>query len=60
MKFPKSFISAIGAIFSMNSAMAQVVIPYGTYENGFEKYLIATIALVLLCVAVWRYYQRGR
>ena len=44
----------------MNSAVAQVVIPYGTYENGFEKYLVATIALVLLCVAVWRYYKRGR
>ena len=60
MKFPINLISAIGVIFSVNSAAAQVVIPYGTYENDFEKYLIATIALVLLCFAVWRHYKWGR
>ena len=42
----------------MKSAMAQVVlIPSGTYENDFEKYLVATIAFVLLCFAVWRFFR---
>ena len=43
----------------MNSALAQVVIPYGNFDDGFEKYLVATITFLLLCVAVWHYF-RGR
>ena len=43
----------------MNSAIAQVVIPYGDFDNGFEKYLVVTITFLLLCFAVWQYF-RGR
>jgi hypothetical protein len=32
----------------MNSALAQVVIPYGNFDDGFEKYLVAAITFLLL------------
>ena len=41
----------------INPAVAQVVIPYGDFGDGFEKYLIAVIAFVLLCFAVWRFFR---
>jgi hypothetical protein len=42
---------------SIDSAVAQVVIPFGDFGDGFEKYLVAGIAFVLLCVAVWRFFR---
>jgi len=41
----------------INPAAAQVVIPYGDFGDGFEKYLIAVISFVLLCFAVWRFFR---
>ena len=41
----------------MNSALAQVVIPYGNFDDGFEKYLVAAITFLLLCFAVWQYFR---
>jgi len=41
----------------VDRALAQVVIPFGDYGDGFEKYLVAVIAFVLLCVAVWRFFR---
>ena len=38
-------------------AAAQVVIPFGAFGDGFEKYLVAGIAFVLLCVAVLRFFR---
>jgi hypothetical protein len=43
----------------MSAARAQLIIPYGDYGNGLEKYLVAGITLAALCFAIWRYY-RGR
>jgi hypothetical protein len=34
-----------------------VVIPYGDFGDGFEKYLVALITLVLLSFAVWRFFE---
>ena len=41
----------------MNSALAQVVIPYGNFDDGFEKYLVAAITFLLLCFAIWQYFR---
>jgi len=41
----------------MSTALAQVVIPFGGFGDGFEKYLVATITFVLLCFAVWQYFR---
>jgi len=43
----------------VNAADAQVVIPYGHSDSDFEMYLVATVSLAALVVAVWRYW-RGR
>ncbi|MGA7184475.1 MAG: hypothetical protein WBY67_14445 [Pseudolabrys sp.] len=39
------------------SGGAQVVIPYGDFGDGFEKYLVAFITLVLLNFAMWRFFR---
>jgi hypothetical protein len=39
------------------SGGSQVVIPYGDFGDGFEKYLVAFITLVLLSFAVWRFFR---
>ena len=44
----------------MGTALAQVVIPYGDFNDGFEKYLVATITFLLLCFAVWQYFRDRR
>jgi len=44
----------------MNSALAQVVIPYGNFDDGFEKYLVAAITFLLLCFAVWQYFRERK
>ena len=41
----------------MNSALAQVVIPYGNYDDGFAHYLVAAITFLLLWFAVWQYFR---
>jgi len=41
----------------LDPAVAQVVIPFGDFGDGFERYLVASIAFVLLCVAVWRFFR---
>ncbi|MFY9784394.1 MAG: hypothetical protein WA445_01795 [Pseudolabrys sp.] len=41
----------------VDPAVAQVVIPYGDFGDGFEKYLVAFITLVLLSFAVWRFFR---
>jgi len=48
-------VVAAGAF--IDPAVAQVVIPFGDFGDGFEKYLVAVIAFVLLCVAVWRFFR---
>jgi hypothetical protein len=56
-----TWISLIAAGSLMNAAAAQVVlIPHGDYENDFEKYLVVTVSVVLLCFAAWRYYRSRR
>jgi len=54
----KSCLIVLICIAAVNPAAAQVVIPHGNPGDGFEKYLIATISLLLLCFAVWRYFGR--
>jgi hypothetical protein len=48
-------VVSFAAVFT--PAAAQVVIPFGDFGDGFEKYLVAGIAFVLLCVAVWRFFR---
>jgi len=50
-------IGSFAAGTLINPAVAQVLIPYGDFGDGFEKYLVAGIAFVLLCVAVWRFIK---
>ena len=40
-------------------AAAQVVIPHGDFDGGFETWLVAAVSFALLCLAMWRYF-RGR
>jgi hypothetical protein len=47
------------AVASVHPAAAQVLIPHGDFDGDFEKYLVATISFVLLCLAAWQFY-RGR
>ena len=51
-----SAVSFVSGTF-INPAAAQVVIPYGDFGDGFEKYLIVVISFVLLCFAVWRFFR---
>jgi len=44
----------------MSTALAQVVIPFGDFGGGFEKYLVATITFVLLCFAVWQFFRNRK
>jgi hypothetical protein len=44
----------------MNSALAQVVIPHGNFDGGFEKYTVVAITFLLLCFAVWQYFGNRR
>jgi hypothetical protein len=56
-KFSPGFAWIIPAGFGASPAAAQVVIPYGNFGDGFEKYLVATITFVLLCFAAWRFFR---
>ena len=48
-------------LFVANSATAQVVIPYGDFDNDFEKYLVVAVTLAALVFAMWRYFRnRGQ
>jgi len=53
-------ISLFAAVFFVNSAAAQVVIPFGDYDNDVERYLVATVALAALVFAVWQYWRSRR
>jgi hypothetical protein len=44
----------------LHPAAAQVVIPHGDFDSDFEKYLVATISFVLLCLAAWQFYRNRR
>jgi hypothetical protein len=59
-KFAATFIwiSLTLASVGVTAATAQVVIPYGTFENDFESYLVAIVSFVLLCFAAWRFFRR--
>ena len=41
----------------IDRAAAQVVIPYGDFDNDFEKYLVAAVTLAALVFAMWRYFR---
>jgi hypothetical protein len=53
-------INLFAAGFFINSAAAQVVIPYGDYDSDFEKYLVVAVSLAALVFAVWRYWGGRR
>jgi hypothetical protein len=49
------------AISFIETAAAQVVIPYGDFDNDFEKYLVVAVSLAALVFAMWRYFRnRGQ
>jgi len=49
------------AISLIETAAAQVVIPYGDFDNDFEKYLVAAVSLAALVFAMWRFCRnRGQ
>lgn len=54
---PGLALAAAGAL--ARPARAQVVIPHGDFDGGFETWLVAAVTFALLCLAVWR-YVRGR
>lgn len=56
--FPRtlSLAPVAGAAF-IDPAAAQVIIPYGDFGDGFEKYLVVVITFTLLCLAIWRFYR---
>jgi hypothetical protein len=56
----KGLISLFAAGPFINSATAQVIIPHGDYDSGFEKYLVAAVSLAALVFAVWRYWGDRR
>jgi len=47
-----------GTISLIDTAAAQVVIPYGNFDNDFEKYLVVAVTLATLIFAAWRYFRR--
>jgi hypothetical protein len=52
-------LAPFGAAAFVDTTAAQVLIPFGDFGDGFEKYLVASIAFVLLCVAVWRFFRKS-
>ena len=44
----------------IDKATAQVVIPYGDFDNEFEKYLVVAVSLAALVFAMWRYFRNNR
>jgi hypothetical protein len=46
-------------VFSLiGTAAAQVVIPFGDFNNDMEKYLVAGVTLAALVFAMWRYFRK--
>jgi hypothetical protein len=45
------------AISFIDKAAAQVVIPHGDFDNGFEDYLVAAVTVAVLIFAMWRYFR---
>jgi hypothetical protein len=48
------------ALSFIDTTAAQVVIPFGDFNNDSEKYLVAGLTLAVLVFAMWRYFRRGR
>jgi hypothetical protein len=44
----------------LEAGSCTVVIPHGDFDSDFEKYLVATISFVLLCLAAWQFYRNRR
>jgi len=59
-KFLTSIALMLLVAASSNPAAAQVLIPHGDFGSDFEKYLVATISFVLLCLAAWQFYRNRR
>jgi hypothetical protein len=45
------------AISFIDTAAAQVVIPYGDFGSDFERYLVVAVSLAVLVFAMWRYFR---
>jgi len=41
----------------MATPSAQIVIPFGSFDNEFEQYLVAAVTLATLIFAMWRYFR---
>lgn len=44
-------------LLSLVMATAQIVIPYGNFDDELEKYLVAAVALAALVFAMWRHFR---
>ena len=55
--FRLSLLTMLFAISFIETAAAQVVIPYGDFDNDFEKYLVVAVSLAALVFAMWRYFR---
>jgi hypothetical protein len=56
-----SVLTMLFAISLIETAAAQVVIPYGDFDNDFVKYLVAAVSLAALVFAMWRFFRnRGQ
>jgi len=59
--FRLSLLTMLFAISFIETAAAQVVIPYGDFDNDFEKYLVVAVSLAALVFAMWRFFRnRGQ
>jgi hypothetical protein len=50
----------VAGLFAANSASAQIVIPFGVFDNDFEKYVVVAVSLAALVFAMWRYFRNRR
>jgi hypothetical protein len=48
------------ALSFIDTTAAQVVIPFGDFDNDTERYLVAGLTLAVLVFAMWRYFRKGR
>jgi hypothetical protein len=44
----------------IDTAAAQVIIPFGGSDNDTERYLVAGLTLAVLAFAMWRYFRNRR
>lgn len=61
LKLSASCVAFVSLFCFVSSANAQVVVlPHGDYDNNFESYLVAAVALTLLAISARHSYRSGQ